>query len=113
MNLLIIGIVIILILTIYLYIRCYSVEKFQHQVYKSHIVKLKKEVLNPFKISCGKDSFMSNFFKVFSKKYPLILHNISGNSSKNLSLLNHGLTDICVTQLNLLESSYKGISPCE
>ena len=112
MNLSIFVFLIILILIIIICINCLTVENFQHQVYKSHIVQLKKEVLNPLKISCGKTgSFTANFFKVFSNKYPLLIDNIDGYSMENLELLTKDLTDICVTQLNLLQSCYRGEPP--
>lgn len=80
--------------------------------YKSHLVQLKKEVTNPIVIAVGNENeYISNFAKTYSYKFPMLRYNNPGGTFENLKLLNEGKCDMCITQLEMAENSYKGKDP--
>ena len=80
--------------------------------YKSHLVQLKKETSNPILIAVGNDNdYISNLSKVYSYKFPMLRYNNQGGTYDNLKLVDEGKCDMCITQLEMAETLYKGQEP--
>ena len=107
-----IFIIFIIIVTFFvssLYIKRYC-ENFSS--YKSHLVQLKKEVINPIKIAVGNiDEYPSKFSKIYSYKFPMLRYTNDGGAYNSLTLVANGECDMCITNLELAESLYKGAEP--
>jgi TRAP-type uncharacterized transport system substrate-binding protein len=91
----------------------YSKRFYEHFAsYKSHLVQLKKEVVNPIVIAVGNENeYISNFSKTYSYKFPMLRYNNPGGTYDNLKLIDEGKCDMCITQLEMAEALYKGKTP--
>ena len=107
-------ILLILIIVIFIFVSSLYTKRFyEHYVsYKSHLIQLKKEAASPILIAAGEENrYISNFTKVYSHKFPMLIYNNDGGTYNSMKLVDDGKCDMCITQLEMAESLYKGQEP--